>query len=157
MCLRAPKDVDGVEEDRLKVLRKILGRVWEEVTVVWREKKVKGRKAGFIQHCSSVYSRLFSHPSCSSFIHLQRRHHTKRRGSPLIAKEGTFEGIYLASRNSLQMRGSFTCRKVGTWDVLFNFPSEGRHAEDFYIQKNPTASAGFELANSGTRDQHVNH
>jgi hypothetical protein len=36
------------------------------------------------------------------------------------------------------MRGSFTCRKVGTWYRLFNFPSEGRHAEDFYIQKNPT-------------------
>jgi hypothetical protein len=32
-----------------------------------------------------------------------------------------------------QMRGSFTCPKVGTWGRLFNFPSEGRHAEDFYI------------------------
>jgi hypothetical protein len=42
------------------------------------------------------------------------------------------------------MRSSFTCRKVGTWDRLFKFPSEGRHAEDFYTQKNPTASAGFE-------------
>jgi hypothetical protein len=31
------------------------------------------------------------------------------------------------------MRVSFTCRKVGTWDRLFNFPSEGRHAEDFLI------------------------
>jgi hypothetical protein len=49
------------------------------------------------------------------------------------------------------MRGSFTCRKVGAWNRLFNFPSEGRHAEDFHIQKNPTASAGFEPANSGTR------
>jgi hypothetical protein len=48
------------------------------------------------------------------------------------------------------MRGSFTCCKVGTWDKLFNFPSEERHAEDFYTQKNPTASAGFEPANSGT-------
>jgi hypothetical protein len=45
------------------------------------------------------------------------------------------------------MRGSFTCRKVGTWNRLFNFPSEGRQAEDFYIEKNPTASAGFEPAN----------
>jgi hypothetical protein len=55
--------------------------------------KVKGRKAGFIQHCSSLYSRLCSRPWCSSFLHLQRSHHTKRRGSPLLAKEGTFEGI----------------------------------------------------------------
>ena len=27
--------------------------------------------------------------------------------------------------------GSFTCRKAGTWDILFYFPSEGRHTEDF--------------------------
>jgi hypothetical protein len=25
--------------------------------------------------------------------------------------------------------------KVGTWDRLFDFPSEGRHAEDFHIRK----------------------
>jgi hypothetical protein len=55
------------------------------------------------------------------------------------------------------MRGSFTCCKVGTWDRLFNFPSEGRQAEDFYIEKNPAASAGFEPANLGTRGQHANH
>ena len=27
--------------------------------------------------------------------------------------------------------GSFTCRKAGTWDILFYIPSEGRHTEDF--------------------------
>ena len=27
--------------------------------------------------------------------------------------------------------GSFTCRKAGTWDILFYFLSEGRHIEDF--------------------------
>jgi hypothetical protein len=33
-----------------------------------------------------------------------------------------------------------------SWDMgQINFPSEGRHAEDFYVQKNPTASAGFDL------------
>jgi hypothetical protein len=35
----------------------------------------------------------------------------------------------------LQLLGSLTCPKVGTWDRLFNFPSEGRHAEDFYTRK----------------------
>jgi hypothetical protein len=36
--------------------------------------------------------------------------------------------------------------------------TEGRHAVDFYVaRKNLTASAGFELANSGTRGQHANH
>ena len=37
------------------------------------------------------------------------------------------------------------------------FPSEGRRAEDFFALKNPTASAGFEPANLGTRGQHANH
>jgi hypothetical protein len=53
------------------------------------------------------------------------------------------------------MRGSFTWRNVGTWERLFNFPSEGKHAEDFYIQRNPTSSAGFEPANSGARGQRL--
>ena len=46
-----------------------------------------------------------------------------------------------------------------SWDMgqIFYFPSGGRHAEDFYARKNPTASAGFEPANLGTRGQHANH
>jgi hypothetical protein len=75
-------------------------------------------------------------PWRSSLIHLQRRHHTKRRESPLLVKEGTFiEGILLVIRNLLQLLGSFTCHKVGTRDRLFNFPSDGRRAEDFYTEK----------------------
>ena len=35
------------------------------------------------------------------------------------------------------------------------FPSKGRRAEDFYALKNPTASAGFEPANLGTKGQHA--
>ena len=34
-------------------------------------------------------------------------------------------------------------------------PSEGRRAEDFFRPKNPTASAGFEPTNLGTKGQHV--
>ena len=33
--------------------------------------------------------------------------------------------------------------------------SEGRHAEDFFALKNPTASAGFEPVNLGTKGQHA--
>ena len=33
--------------------------------------------------------------------------------------------------------------------------SEGRIAEDFFALKNPTASAGFEPANLGTKGQHA--
>ena len=42
-----------------------------------------------------------------------------------------------------------------TWDRRLYFPSEGRRAEDFFRLKNPTASAGFEPANLGTKGQHA--
>jgi hypothetical protein len=35
----------------------------------------------------------------------------------------------------------------------FYFPSEGSRAEDFFALKNPTASAGYEPANLGTKGQ----
>ena len=35
------------------------------------------------------------------------------------------------------------------------FLSEGRHAEDFFALKNPTASVGFQPANLGTKGQHA--
>jgi hypothetical protein len=37
----------------------------------------------------------------------------------------------------------------------FNFPSEGRSAEDFFFLKNSTVSAGFEPSNLGTKGQHA--
>ena len=42
-----------------------------------------------------------------------------------------------------------------TWDKRFYFPSERRRAENFFALKNPLASAGFELANLGTKGQHA--
>ena len=53
------------------------------------------------------------------------------------------------------IQGSFTCRKSTTWDERLYFPSEGRRAEDIFALKNPTASAGFEPANLGTKGQHA--
>ena len=46
-----------------------------------------------------------------------------------------------------------------SWDMgqILLLPLQGRHVEDFYAGKNPTASAGFEPANSGARGQHANH
>ena len=46
-------------------------------------------------------------------------------------------------------------RKSATWNRRLYFPSEGRRAEDFFALKNPTASAGFEPANLGTKGQHA--
>jgi hypothetical protein len=43
-----------------------------------------------------------------------------------------------------------------TCDRRLYFPSERRHAEDFFALKNP-ASAGFEPAILGTRCQHAKH
>ena len=53
------------------------------------------------------------------------------------------------------IQGSITCRKSTTWEKRPYFPSEGRRAEDFFALKNPTASAGFEPANLGTKGQHT--
>jgi hypothetical protein len=47
-------------------------------------------------------------------------------------------------RNFRRELSSFTCPKARTWDRLFYFPSEGRHAADFSSRKNPTASVGSE-------------
>ena len=60
--------------------------------------------------------------------------------------------------NARLLRGiqeSFTCCKSTRWDRRLYFPSEGRDAEDFFALKNPTASAGFEPANLGTKCQHA--
>jgi hypothetical protein len=75
------------------------------------------------------------------------------RGTPhQAAREApTSEGrklntwILPAPHNLLQVLRSFTCPKVGTWGRLFNFPSEGRHAEDFYIWKIRRLRLGLNL------------
>ena len=53
------------------------------------------------------------------------------------------------------IQGSFTCSKSTTWDRRLYFLSEGRRAVDFFALKNPTALAGFEPANLGTKGQHA--
>jgi hypothetical protein len=53
-------------------------------------------------------------------------------------------------------QGSFTCHKSATLDRRLYFPSEGRHAEDFFRPKYPTASAGF-LGYSCTLSHSVTH
>jgi hypothetical protein len=69
-----------------------------------------------------------------SFISRGTPHHAERETSISEGRKLNIR-IFPAARNELQLLGSFTCPKVGTWDRLFDFPSEGRHAEDFYIRK----------------------
>jgi len=87
--------------------------------------------------------------------------HVQRRERPLEAEGRTLRGREMFPQISSRIRlprnskRSFTCRKSATWDRRLYFPSEGRRAEDFFALKNPTASAGFELANLGTKGQHA--
>ena len=85
---------------------------------------------GPFQHCNRRLIVLL--PQMSSFTHLQRRYAPHTRERPLLAKEGTITKEFkLANPEFTKVLGSFTCRKAGTWDRFFHFPSEGRHAEDY--------------------------
>jgi hypothetical protein len=55
-----------------------------------------------------------------------------------------------------RLSGNFAEMMASTpWDRWLYFPSEKRHAENFFALKNLTASAGFEPANLGTKGQHT--
>jgi hypothetical protein len=64
------------------------------------------------------------------------------RGTPRQATwETSVSEEEMASQFGLWFRlprksqGSFTCRKSATWDRRLYFPSEGRHAVDFFARK----------------------
>jgi hypothetical protein len=69
-----------------------------------------------------------------SFISRGTPHHAAQETSISEGRKLNIR-ILLAARNEPQLLGSFTCPKVGTWDRLYDFPSEGRHVEEFYIRK----------------------
>ena len=75
---------------------------------------------------------LYSYPQhVPAFISRGATHHTDARDLYQRRREllpMNFASKSVIHENSL---GSFTCRKTGTWDILFYFPSEGRHTEDF--------------------------
>ena len=106
-------------------------------------------------HCSRrliVQILVFSH----SYLHRQMS-----PSETLVVKRGTTwarNGRWILLQNARlprNIQGSLTCRKSTTWDKWFYFPSEGRPAEEFFAPKNPTASAGFEPVNLGTKGQHA--
>ena len=75
-----------------------------------------------------------------AFISRGAKHHTDARDLYQRRREllpMNFASKSIIHENSL---GSFTCRKAGTWDIFFYFPSEGRHTEDF---RTPEKSNGF--------------
>ena len=70
------------------------------------------------QQVPAFISRGATHPTDAEDLYQRRRE--------LLPMN--FASKSVIHENSL---GSFTCRKAGTWDILFYFPSEGRHTEDF--------------------------
>jgi hypothetical protein len=58
--------------------------------------------------------------------------HTYQRERPLLAREGNWREFSQQPVIHHRSWDFLTCPKVGTWDRLFYFPSEGRHAEDFF-------------------------
>jgi hypothetical protein len=85
--------------------------------------------------------------------------HVQRRERPLAAEGGTFRGQKMLRQISSRIRlprnskDLLHAAKSATWDRWLYFPFEGRRAEEFFALKNPTASAGFEPANLGTKGQ----
>jgi len=86
--------------------------------------------------------------------------HVQRRERALAAEGGTLRGREMFRQIWPRIRIPRNSRDLlhaanGTWDRRFYFPFEGKRAVDFFALKNPTASAGFEPANLGTKAQHA--
>ena len=66
-----------------------------------------------------------------AFISRGAMHHTDAQG--LYQRRRELLPMNFASKSVIHENplGSFTCHKAGTWHILFYFPSEGRHTEDF--------------------------
>jgi len=105
-----------------------------------------------ITHCSlKAYCAIWVRPGLSTRATM--REHPAAEGGTVGEK---CQLMLPKCRLTRYIYGSFTCRKATTWDRRLYFPSEGRRAEDFFRpKKNPTASAGCEPANLGTKGQHA--
>ena len=94
--------------------------------------KVKG-KGRFLELFSTLrpFGLLYS---CSqqvpAFISRGATHHTDARDLYQRRRELLHKFCWQIRIYGILL-GFFTCRKVGTWDRFFYFPSEGRHTEDF--------------------------
>ena len=75
---------------------------------------------------------LYSYPQqVPAFIFRGATHHTDARD--LYQRRRELLSMNFASKSVIyeNSKCSFTCRNAGTWDILFYFPSERRHTEDF--------------------------
>ena len=86
---------------------------------------------GLFQHCCHSAYCILTPNKLPAFISRGATHHTDARD--LYHQRRELLPMNFASKSVIHENplGSFTCRKAGTWDILFYFPSEGRHTEDF--------------------------
>jgi len=120
----------------------------------WRKEEAKGiifnsRTVAFKAYCAIWVRHSNLHHQASP--RMSPRESTQRRKVELWARK--VWKFLPKCRIPRYISGSFTCRKATTCNRRLHFPSEGRCAEDFFTLKNPTASAGCEPANLGTKGQ----
>ena len=86
---------------------------------------------GLFQHCGCSAYCILTPQQVPTFISRGATHHTDARD--LYQRRQKLLPMNFASKSVIYENslGSFTCRKAGTWDILFYFPSKGRHTEDF--------------------------
>ena len=121
------------------------------------KKRLKVALWGFF-NTMAVWPIVFLPPT-SSRIHLQRRHASYRCARPLPAKAGTITNEFCKQiRNSRKITRFFYMPQ--SWDMghILLLPLQRKAFWGFSGRpKNPTASAGFEPANSGSSGQYANH
>jgi hypothetical protein len=128
------------KRDRIPISRSLCWPVSDLLTKMTALFEVKAAFSAFIQHWGYV-SLLYHRPWELPFFTTRGAAYQQTQRT-LLAKEGTIE-FGQQFRNFRRELGSFSCHKAGTWDGLFYFPSEGRHAVDFSNRKNPMASVGI--------------
>ena len=116
---------------------------------------LKGRVCGLFS--TAACRPIVPFPHWVPLIHLQRRHTPHRHERPLPAKEGSIQGILLAHRNSRRFKVLLHVAKLGHRTDSFTSLRRKACGGFFRCPKNPTTSARFKSANSGTRGQHANH
>ena len=93
-------------------------------------KKLRVALWGFF-NTAAVRPIVFLPQQVPAFISRGATHHIDARD--LYQRRREILPMNFASKSVIHENplGSFTCRKGETWDILFCFPSEGRHTEDF--------------------------
>ena len=120
----------------------------------------------------SLQNTLYINPAFLAYV--GSRHIPQPAGLLLKPYSQTFQlpGVFhVTTRDSSTLRWNYWAKVATSMPLLgiFHMPQicdmgqtallpsrpEGRRAEDFFALKNPTASAGFQPANLGTKGQHA--